>query len=118
MHIKAARRAGNVTVAKFIDALDVFPANASRRHRIVRRLGLGAIQCEQRRCDVISIGWLGKIVDRANLHGLDRGRDIAVTGENDMASDRRCFNAEIIFKPLPSLSLISTTAKSGARFSI
>jgi len=93
MHIKAARRAGNVTVAKFIDALDVFPANASRRHRIVRRLGLGAIQCEQRRCDVISIGWLGKIVDRANLHGLDRGRDIAVTGENDMASDRRCFNA-------------------------
>src|SRR5262249_28954397 len=39
MHVEPPRGLGDVAVAHLVDALDVFPAYAIRRHRVVRRLG-------------------------------------------------------------------------------
>src|ERR1700760_3680809 len=63
VHVEPARRLRDVAIAHFIDALDVFPAHAVRRHRVLRRLGFfraGRQQCSD---DVIGIGGLGEIID-------------------------------------------------------
>jgi hypothetical protein len=63
----------------------VLPADAIRRHRIFRRIGGFAFEREQRIDDVVGVDRLGQIVERAELHGGHRGRDIAVAGEDDRA---------------------------------
>ena len=40
---------------------------------------------QQRRDHVVGVGRLGQIVDRADLHRVDRGGDIAVAGQDDAA---------------------------------
>jgi hypothetical protein len=37
----------------------------------------------QRRIDLVGVGRLGEVVDRAELHRSHGGRDVAVTGEDD-----------------------------------
>src|SRR6476661_7188235 len=48
VHVETARRLRHVALAQFIDALDVLPAHAVRRHRMLRRLSLLALDREQR----------------------------------------------------------------------
>src|ERR1700688_2945472 len=73
MHVEAARGFRNVAAAQFVDALDMLPAYAVRRHRIFRRLDLPVVEREQRRGDVVGIDWLGEIIDRAELYRIHRG---------------------------------------------
>ena len=43
---------------------------------------------EQRRDDVVGVDRLGQVVDRAELHRVHRGGDVAVAGEDDAARVR------------------------------
>ena len=67
----ARRRAGCAPSARGRPTSD-FPA--------ARRCGLDR---EQRVDHVVGVGGLRQIIDRAELHGVDRGRDVAVAGEHD-----------------------------------
>ena len=87
MHVEAARGLGDVAAAEFVDALDVLPAHPIGRHRIFRRLGLAALEREQRRDHVVGVHRLGEIVDRAEFHRIHGGGDVAVAGEDDGARD-------------------------------
>src|ERR1700727_1511889 len=83
VHVEAARGLRNIAAAQFVDALDMLPAHAVRRHRIFRRLDLPVVEREQRRGDVVGIDRLGAIIDRAEFYRVDGGGDIAVAGEDD-----------------------------------
>ena len=85
MHVEAARGLRDIAAAELVDALDVLPAHAIGRHRIFRWLDLAAVEGEQRRDHVVGVHRLREIIDRAELHRVHRGRDIAVAGENDGA---------------------------------
>ena len=85
VHVEPPGGFGDVAVAHFVDALDVFPAHAVRRHRIFRRGSLGLGIRQQRGDDFIGIRRLGKIIERAELHGGDGGGDVAVAGQHDGA---------------------------------
>ena len=56
MHVQPTRGLGDVAVAHLIDTLDVLPAHAIGRHRIVRQLGLLGAAREQGRNDVVGVG--------------------------------------------------------------
>jgi Uncharacterized protein conserved in bacteria len=58
MHVQPPRRFRDVAVAHFVDALDVLPAHAIRRHRIVRQFGLLGAAREQGRDDIVGVGGL------------------------------------------------------------
>jgi hypothetical protein len=85
VYVEPARGLGDVAAAQLVDALDVLPAHPIGRHRVLRRIGLAAVGREQRIDDVVGVGRLCKVVDRAELHGVDHGRDIAVAGQHDPA---------------------------------
>ncbi len=72
-------------VAQLVDALDVFPADAVGRHRVLGRRGAFVLRGGQGADDVFDIGRLGEVVDRAGLHGGDGGGDGAVAGEDHRA---------------------------------
>ena len=91
VHVEPARGFRNVAAAQFIDALDVFPAHAVRRHRIFRRPNLLMVDRQERGRDVVGIDRLGEKVHRAELHRIHGGGDIAVAGENDGARFRAPF---------------------------
>jgi hypothetical protein len=65
VHVQTPRGFRDVTTAQFIDALDVFPADAVRRHRILWRFSFATVRHKQGAANVIGIYWLGEIVDRA-----------------------------------------------------
>ena len=56
MHVEPSRRFGNIAIAGFINALNMFPAHAIRRHRIVRQLGLLGATREQGGNDIVGVG--------------------------------------------------------------
>jgi len=85
MHVEAARSFGNITAAQFENALDVLPADPRGRHRIFRWLDFFVVEGEQSRGDIVGIHRLCQIIDRAELHRIHRGRDIAVASENNGA---------------------------------
>ena len=58
MHVEPARGFRDVAVAHLVDALDVLPAHAIRRHRIVRQFRLLGAAGQQRGDDVVGIGGL------------------------------------------------------------
>ena len=88
VHVETTRGFRNVTTAQFVDALDVLPAHAVRRHRILRRLDLPVVERQQRRNDVVGIDRLGEVIDGAEFDRIHRGRDVAVAGEDDGARFR------------------------------
>src|SRR5690606_25770218 len=75
MHLQPARGFGNIAVAEFENPLDMFPAHALGRHRLVRRRRVGGIADFQRPIDVICIGGFGQVIGRTGLHGRNGGRD-------------------------------------------
>ena len=85
MHVEPARRLRHVASAQFVDALDVLPAHAIGRHRVFRRLGVLAVKREQGGHHVVGVDRLGEVVDRAHLHRVHRGGDVAVAGQDDGA---------------------------------
>ena len=58
MHVEPSRGLRNVAVAHLVDALDVFPAHAVGRHRVVRQLGFLGAACQQRGDEVVGVGGL------------------------------------------------------------
>src|SRR5476649_1693838 len=85
MHVQPPRRLRDVAVALLEHALDMLPAYAVGRHRIAgRRRQLAAVRV-QRLLDRVGVGGLGEIVDGAFLNGGNRGRDVAIAGQNDDA---------------------------------
>ncbi len=60
----------------------MLPADAVRRHGILRGLRLVLRRCGERRQDVLGVGRLGQIVHRPKLHRGNGGGDIAVAGEH------------------------------------
>src|SRR6476619_197023 len=55
VHVEPARGFRDVAAAQFVDALNVLPAHAIRRHRIFRRLDLPVVERKQRRRHVVGI---------------------------------------------------------------
>ena len=88
VHVEPARRLRDVAVAHFIDALDVLPAHAIRRHRVLRWLGFLRTGRQQRCDNVVGVGRLGQVIDRAHLHRGHGGGDIAIAGEHNGACVR------------------------------
>src|SRR3569833_2154643 len=69
MHVEAARGLGDVAITQLIDALDVLPADAIGRHRILGRGRLALASREQRVDHIVGVGGFAEIVDGAELHG-------------------------------------------------
>ena len=55
MHVEPPRGFGDVAIAHLVDALDMFPADTIRRHRIMRQFGLLGAAGEQGGNDIVSI---------------------------------------------------------------
>src|SRR5215208_7537097 len=83
VHVEPARGFRDVAAAQLVDSLNVLPTHPVGRHRIVRRYGGIAFDREQCRYHVVGIDWLGEIINGTKLHRIHRGRDIAVTGEDE-----------------------------------
>ncbi len=90
MHVEAASGFRDVAVAKLIDALNMLPTHAVRRHGVLGRIGLVAFLGEKSRLDRVGVGRLCQIIDSAELHRGNSGRDISVTRQHDNARFRPC----------------------------
>jgi hypothetical protein len=86
VHVEATRGLGNVVAAEFVDALDVFPANAVSRHRVFWWFRFFIGRREQRFDDVFGIGRFGEIIERASFDCGDCGGDGAVSGQHHDAA--------------------------------
>src|SRR5205807_1472968 len=80
----------DVTPARLVSALiterGIIPADrAALAAAFPGRFGRLARWCQQRGNHVVRVGGLREIVDCAELHGVDRSRDVAVTRQNDAA---------------------------------
>jgi hypothetical protein len=82
VHFEAARSLRDVAVAQLEHPLDVLPAHAIGRHRILGRFRGCVLLGKEGAFDRIGVGRLWQIVDRPRLYRRDRGRDIAVTGQH------------------------------------
>ena len=58
VHVQPAGGLGYIMIAQFVDALDVFPADAVSRHWILRGRGFGVGAGEEGFDDVFDIGRL------------------------------------------------------------
>src|SRR6516162_9825234 len=85
VHVEPPRRLGDVAIAHLIDALDMLPAHAVGRHRVLRRLGFHGAGRKQGGDDVVGIGGLCQIVDGPHLDRRHCGCDVAVAGQDDGA---------------------------------
>src|SRR5437763_2738701 len=85
VHVEPPRGFRDLAVAHFIDALDVLPADAIGRHRMVRPLGFIGAGRQQCCDDVVGVGGLRQIIHRAHFHRGDGGSDVAVAGQHDGA---------------------------------
>ena len=88
MHVELARGLRNIAAAQFVDALDMLPPHAIRRHRIFRRLGLAAFHRKQGVDHVVGVGGFGELIDRTELHRIHSGCDVAVARKHDAAGVR------------------------------
>src|SRR5262249_14324166 len=80
MNAQPSCRLRNIAAAELVDALDVLPAHAVIRHRILGELGDLARPGLQRRAYFVGVGGLGQVIDGAELHRVYGGRDVAVAG--------------------------------------
>ena len=83
MHVQATRSLGYIPITKLIDALNVFPADTIRTHRVLgrwRQFCPGRQKCV---CDIGRIGRLAQIVGRPDLDRCNRRRNGAIAGQNN-----------------------------------
>ncbi|CAH1656490.1 hypothetical protein CHELA20_53675 [Hyphomicrobiales bacterium] len=85
MHIQPPGGFRHVAAAEFVHALDMLPTNPIRRHGVFGQLGALTLLRHQGGMDLVGVSGLREVIEGAELHGRDRGRDIAIAGEHDAA---------------------------------
>src|SRR5438552_1448549 len=88
VHLETPRGFRDVALAQLEDALDMLPAHPVGRHRVLGGFRRLALAREQRALDRVGIGRFRQVIERPGFDRSDRGRDVAIAGEDDDARAR------------------------------
>jgi hypothetical protein len=70
MHGELARRLRHVSIARFVDALDMLPTHPIGRHRSLASRRTVKTPRHQRRDDIVGVRGFGEVIERPSLTAI------------------------------------------------